>query len=273
MKTFGKMICGLLFVLSLVSADALAAASKGGFSGCRPSGGGFHSSGGSRSGSWSSPKSSGWSSSPKSSSPKSSGSWSSGSKSWSSGGKSSGSFFGTDTVKTHPKADSTPSWSSRSGSWSGSSKPSYSRLSEADKALADKAKQSGTSYSTRGDAEKAFREKYASQYTTSYAAEPTARPTYVPTTTVYGGNTYNIIYDRNHRGYGYYRGTDWVMYDALMDAAILNNLMNSHSYYYPRQVEYVNTGSDADAFAAGTVLLLIVGGLLVVAVIGVVVKS
>jgi hypothetical protein len=137
--------------------------------------------------------------------------------------------------------------------------------------LADKAKQSGTSYQSRGDAEKSFQEKHAIQYASKYAAEPPKRPEHVPQTTTVGGNAYNITYDRGRGGYGYYAGSEWYFYDAMRDAAMLSILMDRNNYYYPRPayapVEYVGVdGSGA------VVLLVVLGGVILVIIVAVAVK-
>lgn len=135
--------------------------------------------------------------------------------------------------------------------------------------MADKAKQSGTSYQTRGEAETQFKTQYAKQYTSTFPAEPPSRPTYIPSTTTVNNNHYTVIYDRRYGGYGYYVGSSWYAYDALTDAIVLSSLMNRHSYYYPRTDYYPNTGyvsngsavvvqSDTGAWLAGVLIAFIV---------------
>lgn len=111
-----------------------------------------------------------------------------------------------------------------------------SQLSVADRALADKAKASGTAYQSRDEAVKQFQQKHSNQYTSRYASEPAARPTYIPKSTYVDNRQYNVYYDRRYGGYGYLDyGGHWRYYDAMTDAIILSSLMNRHSYYYPPQ--------------------------------------
>lgn len=107
-------------------------------------------------------------------------------------------------------------------------------MSAADRALAEKAKASGTSFQNRDEAVGQFRQKYATQYTTRYDSEPVSRPSYVPRSTYVDNRSYNIYYDRTYRGYGYmdYYG-HWRYYDPFLDAVILSSIMSDHSYYYP----------------------------------------
>jgi hypothetical protein len=141
-------------------------------------------------------------------------------------------------------------------------------LSAADRALADKAKSSGTAFQSRGEATKSFEQKYAKQYTAKYEAEPAARPTHIPSTYVYNNQNYSIVYDRTYRGYGYYSLGRWYPYDPLVDAVMLSALMNQHNYYsYPSgysETRVVHT--DGGSFLA--VFFVIMGLVVVVIVIG-----
>jgi hypothetical protein len=115
------------------------------------------------------------------------------------------------------------------------SRPTIYPSSAADKALAEKAKSSGTSFSNRQEATSAFKQKYSNSttYTSRYSTPPSVWPTHIPRTYSYGNTSYNVIYDVSHGGYGYYRGSAWYFYDALEDAAMLSILMRNNNYYHP----------------------------------------
>lgn len=293
MRTF-KLIS--IFLIALLAFDVSAAQSRGGFSGGgRSSSGGGGSRGGFSGGSRSSSKpsiapstsrASSWGSGSKSKSsapPSKAPSVSSGSSSSSRGGFSSGSSSKASAPK--PSTSSRggfssgssasappPSSSSRSNSWGSSQRaPSSAPTSGADKVFAEKAKASGTSYQSRGQAEDAFKKQYSSTYTTKFSSEPTARPNYVPNTYVYNNQSYNVIYDRSYGGYGYYVGSRWYYYDAFTDAVILSSLMNRHNYHYtghapPGSTVYVSDGGSAGWVIGGILLGLLLIFVFVIAI-------
>ena len=149
---------------------------------------------------------------------------------------------------------------SRTSMWGGSSRSSQSTSyglsssgsrtrnqtparSAVDQKVYDKAKASGTAYSSKSEAVSAFKSKYSNQYTSRYASKPATRPNHIPSTTSVGGKTYNIIYDQRRGGYGYMGpGGSWRMYDAMADAAMLSILMPRHYYYYDQP--YMRTHYD-----------------------------
>lgn len=133
--------------------------------------------------------------------------------------------------------------------------------SAADQKLYDKAKSSGTAYSSKSAATDAFKSKYSKQYTSRYASKPTTRPDHIPSTTSVAGKTYNITYDQRRGGYGYMGpGGSWVMYDAMADAAMLNLLMPRHYYYYddPRMMTHYDRSFAWMPWIGTTCLLVIV---------------
>lgn len=96
-----------------------------------------------------------------------------------------------------------------------------------------KAKTAGTSYDSRTTALSAFKDKYASQYTTKFKAEPKTRPDYIPQSTSIGGRSYPVAYNTQYGGYGYMgAGSAWVSYDPLGDAVMANTLMGRNNYVY-----------------------------------------
>jgi hypothetical protein len=168
------------------------------------------------------------------------------SRSSSSGSRSSGSWGSKSSAAPKPAAPapkpSTPAPSTPSKSW-GSSKPAAPAIapttqpkvapkpSATDTALKAKSVQTANT-KTREQATTEFKQKNAAQYTSKYVSEPKTRPTHIPTTTMVGGNNYNVVYNGGFGGYGYYNslGT-WIMYDAMMDTMMLSMLMNNHGHY------------------------------------------
>lgn len=112
-------------------------------------------------------------------------------------------------------------------------------MSAADKALYERAKQSGTVYTSREQATDSFKTKYAKEFTTKFQEEPKARPTYIPPSYSPTSNSpsYTVVYNQRYGGYGYWNGGGpnlgtFVLYDALTDAAVTSNLMAQKGYYY-----------------------------------------
>lgn len=242
-----RLLLSLFLAVSLCSSAVAASAKSGGWGGSRSSS--FSSSkpsSSSRSSSWGGSKSSSWGSSAtaarsspsvSSSKPSKPSSSSSGwGTSWTS--KSSQSSKPVAASKPSPQASSSSSWgksASRTDVWKSD------KLSATDRALADKAKQSGTSFQSRGVAEEKFRQNYQNKFISKYQSEPARRPDYVPRTTVINNQSYTVIYDRTYGGYGYWNNGVWAYYDALHDAAMLSVLMNRHDYYYPGSAAYVES--------------------------------
>lgn len=166
-----------------------------------------------------------------------------GSRSSSSRSSSSSSGWGSSARRSTPSRTTNWGSSSRSSSspntglsTSGSrTRTQTSPRSAADQKLYDKAKASGTAYSSKSAASKAFKSKYSSQYTARYDSKPATRPDHIPRSTSIGGKTFNVNYDPQHGGYGYVgpRGS-WIMYDAMTDAAMLSILMSRNNHYYDR---------------------------------------
>ncbi len=135
-----------------------------------------------------------------------------------------------------------------------------SRRSAGDQRLYDKAKASGTAYSSKSAATEAFKSKYSGQYTGRYASKPATRPDHIPQTTSVGGKTYSIDYSRRYGGYGYMGpGGSWIMYDAMADAAMLSILMSRNNYYYDQPgVYYARSGGGTSLLWIGTVFAVLI---------------
>ncbi len=162
---------------------------------------------------------------------RSSGGWGGGSSSSGWGGSSSSGWGGSRS------SSGSSGWgggsSSSSSGWGSSRSTGTRTTSPADRALADRARSQGTSYTNRADAVSSFKTRYGSQYTSHYASEPSARPSYIPQSYTVSGRSYTVIYNRGYGGYGYYGPTGaWMFYDAMADAAMCNMLMRQQGYYY-----------------------------------------
>ncbi len=105
-------------------------------------------------------------------------------------------------------------------------------MSAADRALAEKAKAAGTSFSSREDAVRAFRAKEGTNYSTNFDQEPSSRPSYVPQSTTVGGQNVVIVFSPEYRGYGYFSGGAWRPYSVWDDPYQADYLMRSRNYYY-----------------------------------------
>lgn len=108
--------------------------------------------------------------------------------------------------------------------------------SKVDKQRYESAAKSGKAFTTREAAVADFKTKNASTYTSKYASEPGTRPDYIPRTYQYQGQRREVLYDQRYGGYGYWSGGSmgvgqFLIYDALADAAMTNTLMSRHNYY------------------------------------------
>ena len=160
----------------------------------------------------------------------------------------------TTTSRTSKWRSSTSSSAAR-GSRSQAQTP---RRTAADQKLYEKAQASGTAFSSKSAATTAFKSKYGSKYTARFDSRPATRPDYIPQSTLVGGRTYNIQYNRQYGGYGYMGPSrTWIMYDAMADAVMLNSLMSRNYYYYdrPRTVYVGSVESSAILLWTGVVCL------------------
>lgn len=112
-------------------------------------------------------------------------------------------------------------------------KSTVPKRSAADQKAYNKAKASGTAFSSRSAATSNFKSKHADKYKSTYATKPATRPSHVPESTKVGGTTYNVTYNQQHGGYGYMGPSgSWMMYDAMTDVVVLSMLMRQNDYYY-----------------------------------------
>lgn len=166
-------------------------------------------------------------------------SWGGGSSGWGSSHSAApapaigGNSGGWGSSQRPATTSTAPSFSGRRPS------PAASHSSNADRALAEKAKINGTSFSNRAQAVDSFKAKNAAQYPTRFSREPATRPSYVPSTYNVGGRNVTIIY--HNGGYGYwdpFHPGVWLFYDLWMDQMMMNQLMAQQGYYYGRPNGY-----------------------------------
>ena len=144
--------------------------------------------------------------------------------------------LGREAPHPHATACGATPRSSSSASRRWTSKP---KRSAADQKLYSKAAANGTAFKSKSTATKDFANKYEKQYTqkpTPGNPAPSKRPDHIPETTSVGGKTYNVTYNVNQGGYGYWSGGPgigtWMMYDAMSDAVMMSVLMQRHQYSY-----------------------------------------
>lgn len=115
-----------------------------------------------------------------------------------------------------------------------------------ERSLYTTARREGTLFSTRQEAERAFRARYAGEYTSRFASRPATRPAYIPAMTTVAGKRVNIVYNARMGGYGFVDPAlgRWVFYNALTNAAMMNTMMASHYYWWgPPPVYYATAGT------------------------------
>jgi hypothetical protein len=196
------------------------------------------------------------------------------------GGFSGGGFRSTPSFRSAPSVRSLGG--GRASGWGSATKPSLkapfaagrsagaspslprlggSRASVSQqRGLYDSAKRNGTLFSSKAEASSAFRSRYAKDYSTRFASEPAARPSYIPSSYSVGGRSVNVVYNAGLGGYGYLHpilGT-WILYDALSDAAMMDQAMSSRGYYYGGAPVYVSHGPSFLSIAFAILVAMLV---------------
>lgn len=173
-----------------------------------------------------------------------------GSSSWGSSSKSSVS----KPMATKPNSASDSLW----GTKANTSTPKVTKVESPRLKTYNEAKAGGTLFSSKAEAQNAFKNKYAAQYTSKYASEPATKPAHIPQAVKdAGGVERPIVYNQGSGGYGYWSGGGpnlgtFIIYDALSDMIMLNMLMNNHNYQYgppPAPTYTTNTVDKASAEA------------------------
>ncbi|HNY27963.1 MAG TPA: hypothetical protein PLA90_16515 [Candidatus Sumerlaeota bacterium] len=106
-------------------------------------------------------------------------------------------------------------------------------MSAADQATLMKAKTQGTVFKNKTEAQQAFASspEIKAKYPATFQAEPAVRPNYIPQSTSLNGMSYPVTYNAFQGGYGFMGPLGaWIMYDALSDAAMRDNLMRQNNY-------------------------------------------
>ena len=134
------------------------------------------------------------------------------------------------------------------------------------------AKKMGTAYKSKSEATAAFKKANTSKYTSKYTKKPATRPSHIPASTSVGGQNYPISYNAGMGGYGYTNSLGaWVMYDAMMDAAMVSTLMTRNNYYYDPVI--ARTPYRGPSFGNIILVLTLVVGVIIVAIVGVAIKN
>ena len=135
----------------------------------------------------------------------------------------------------------------------------------AQRSLYDSAKRNGSLFSNKTEASQAFKSRYAKDYSSTFASEPSIRPSYIPGSAYVGGSNVNIMYNPGLGGYGYIHpslGT-WMLFDALANTAMLDHAMSSRGYYWGGAPVYVSHGPSFFGLAFGVLAFLLVAALVV----------
>jgi hypothetical protein len=163
----------------------------------------------------------------------------------------------------------------RSGGWGSATRPVFksspptSRLGgisgsrasvSSQRGLFDSARRNGTLFSSKTEAAQSFKSRYAKDYASTFASEPASRPAYIPSSTMVGGRSVNIVYNQGLGGYGYFHpglGT-WMLFDALSDAATLDYAMSNRGYYYGGAPVYLSHRPSFLGFALTILVVFLV---------------
>jgi len=167
--------------------------------------------------------------------------------------------------------------SSKPKSYTSSSKPKTTKAttsnskSAADQKRYQSAVKNGKAFETRSSARTAFKndKANATKYTSKYASKPATRPTHIPQSykDPKSGNTYNVSYNQDRGGYGYWGGGGpglgtFIMYDMMTDAIMMDAMMSRQGYHVGA-APVVHTSSGGNLFFA-----VLGWGLVIVCVLG-----
>lgn len=152
--------------------------------------------------------------------------------------RSSGGFRSPQPSSSKPSSKQSTESPRSSGGFKSSSSTSTvtpsKPKSSVDSALFNKTKESGVIAHPRSEQINKFKAEYASKYTSKYPNEPKTRPSHIPTTYSENGKNYNITYNSNYGGYGYWSGGPglgtFILYDVMRDSIMLSALTNNHGY-------------------------------------------
>jgi hypothetical protein len=168
------------------------------------------------------------------------------------------------TLKASPFSGSRSILSSPSTPHLGGISGARSAIS-AQRGLFDSARRTGTLFASKAEASAAFRNSYSRDYSSVFSTEPVVRPSYIPGSALVGGQNVNIVYNSALGGYGYYHpslGT-WMLFDALANAAVLDQAMSNRGYYWGGAPVYVSHRPSFLGFAFGVLILFLVASLVI----------
>lgn len=194
------------------------------------------------------------------------------------GSRSSSSFSRSSSFSSKPKSySSKPKTYGGSTSKTKATKPTTSNAkSAADQKRYQSAVKNGKAFESRSSARTAFKNDKANaqKYTSKYASEPKTRPEHIPQTYKDSktGNTYNVTYNQDRGGYGYWGGGGpglgtFIMYDVMTDLVVMDMMMNRQGYHVGAAPAVVHTSTGP---GAGLIFLGVIVGvvLLLICVVG-----
>lgn len=183
----------------------------------------------------------------------------SGGRSFSSFGSSSRSFSSRSSRSAFGYNRSTTNRSSLSGTRGVSSRSNTTGVS---RSQYQRSRAAGTTFQNRSQAETAFKQRNAGQFSSRYRSEPSSKPSHIPQTTRVGGRNVNVGYNTGLGGYGYLHPTlgTWMMYNAMTDVAMMSVLMNRGGYYYGGAPGTYHGGGGN--FFTGLILILLIVGVM-----------
>lgn len=106
--------------------------------------------------------------------------------------------------------------------------PKATATSATSQAMAKQSALGAKTYTSRAQAEAAFKTQQASKYTNSFKTEPVTRPEYIPGSISRGGTPYNVTY--HNGGYGYYDNGRWSPLDLAMYMVVTDAMLNHNGY-------------------------------------------
>jgi hypothetical protein len=133
----------------------------------------------------------------------------------------------------------------------------------AQRGLFDSARRNGTLFSSKAEASQSFRSRYAKDYASTFAAEPSVRPGYIPSSALIGSRSVNIVYNPALGGYGYLHPTlgTWVLFDALANAATLDYAMSNRGYYWGGAPVYLSHRPSFFGLAFAVLAILLIASI------------
>ena len=172
------------------------------------------------------------------------------------GGSSRSSFGGSSFGSSKP--------SSGGSSWFSSSKPTTTptvatsnsapvKANSIDNKLAQQSATAGKTYTTKADAETAYRQKLTTQSTYTSSTPPATRPDYVPQNVNVGGHSTTVIYHSypsGGYGYGYYDPMTHLFVNLAATQMLINanRQAEMNQMYATQQAQQAQQAQQNDAY-------------------------